>query len=247
MSGVEPCVTSESLLDVRVPHVVSRRIVHGVEYLGSPLAILVFVGISMLRHDLESVMWILAGWNVYAGLWLAFAWTFIGSMTPERTQQWANTQCEPAVGLARLRPSHLVTTMSIVVLGLFGLVFAFVLFSLASLAETGRDVLPFALSAITIFVSWSALHTAYTLYYASMYYRGETALAGTGFDFVGGDQPELVDFAYVAFTIGTTFGTSDVEVTTSLTRKHVLVHTLLSFWFTTGVLAFGVNFAVTYG
>lgn len=236
-----------STIGVHLPHTASRRIARVIEYLGSPLTVLFFIVLSFLRTDTVPVVWILAGWDLYTAIWLAFAIVFISHMTSERTQRWANNQSESTVGLDRIRPSHFVTTASIVVLSLFGLVFAFVLFALASTGTTYPDLLAFVLSWVAIVLSWLSLNTAYTLYYASLYYRNRNGTRGEGFKFAGEESPALLDFAYFAFTVGTTFGTSDVVVVSSWVRKHVLVHTLLSFWYTTGILAFVVNFAVSYG
>jgi hypothetical protein len=45
------------------------------------------------------------------------------------------------------------------------------------------------------------------------------------------------DFAYFAFSVGMTFGTTDVEVTSSGFRHVMLPHKLISFAFNTAILA----------
>jgi uncharacterized membrane protein len=50
------------------------------------------------------------------------------------------------------------------------------------------------------------------------------------------------DFLYFSFTLGTSFAASDVTVTSQAMRWHVMVHSILSFFYNTVVLAvaFGI-------
>jgi uncharacterized membrane protein len=86
------------------------------------------------------------------------------------------------------------------------------------------------------------LHTSYSLYYASRYYRSEKSYGGLAFP--GEENPRQLDFAYFAFTIGTSFAVSDVEVTESTMRRGVLAHQILSFFYNTTILALTINFVV---
>jgi uncharacterized membrane protein len=70
--------------------------------------------------------------------------------------------------------------------------------------------------------------------------RGDTAMGG-GFDFPGSPDPDYWDFLYFAFTAGMSFAASDVNVTRGAVRKVVVLHSLLSFVFNIGVLAFSIN------
>lgn len=86
------------------------------------------------------------------------------------------------------------------------------------------------------------LHTSYALYYASRYYQFKPSPGGLAFP--GEQKPRQIDFAYFAFTIGTSFAVSDVEVTDSTMRRTVLGHQILSFFYNTAILALAINFAV---
>ena len=61
-------------------------------------------------------------------------------------------------------------------------------------------------------------------------------------DFPGG-APAGVDFAYFAFTIGMTFQTSDVTISSRVLRRWVLGHAVLAFGFNTVILAMAVGAA----
>ncbi|WP_226338345.1 DUF1345 domain-containing protein [Arthrobacter sp. UM1] len=51
--------------------------------------------------------------------------------------------------------------------------------------------------------------------------------------------PTGADFLYFAMTLGSSFATSDVTVTTTRMRWHGLVHSALSFFYNAVVLAVG--------
>jgi uncharacterized membrane protein len=88
------------------------------------------------------------------------------------------------------------------------------------------------------------LHTSYSLYYASRYYRSEKSYGGLAFP--GEENPRQLDFAYFAFTIGTSFAVSDLAVTDSKMRRGVLGHQILSFFYNTAILTLSINFVVDW-
>jgi len=94
-----------------------------------------------------------------------------------------------------------------------------------------------------VVAAWGVLHTSYALYYASRYYRSEEFSGGLSFP--GEQNPRQLDFAYFAFTIGTSFAVSDVEVTDSTMRRSVLGHQILSFFYNTAILALAINLVVS--
>ena len=87
-----------------------------------------------------------------------------------------------------------------------------------------------------------ALHTSYALHYAYLYYRSKGSAGGLAFP--GEQSPDQLDFAYFAFTIGTSFAVSDVDVTDRAIRRAVLGHQILSFFFNTSILALVVNLVI---
>jgi uncharacterized membrane protein len=94
-----------------------------------------------------------------------------------------------------------------------------------------------AFAVVSIAVSWTVVHTVYTLRYARLYYTG----ADGGIDFKDGEPPCYSDFAYVAFTIGMTFQVSDTDLHGKAIRKTAMFHAILSFVFATGILASTIN------
>lgn len=91
---------------------------------------------------------------------------------------------------------------------------------------------------------WILVHTAFTLHYAHLYYR-DVPEPAWGLEFPGGKPPSELDFAYVAFTIGTSYAVSDVQVTCPQIRSMILLHSSMSFLYNTGLLAFVINLVLT--
>ena len=120
----------------------------------------------------------------------------------------------------------------------------------ATVVVSGSNELPAAesglvlvLSIATVLISWLLTHTAFTLRYAHLFYRGGPDGEG-GLEFPGGTKPDDYDFAYFAFTIGMCFQTSDVTISDRVVRRTALAHAFLSFLYNTVVLALVVNLIV---
>ena len=97
-----------------------------------------------------------------------------------------------------------------------------------------------ALCLVTVMVSWTLTHTAFTLRYAHLFYREDSEGVG-GIEFPGGGNPCYSDFAYLSFTVGMCFQVSDVTLSSRQIRQAVLLHAALSFFYNTAILAFVLN------
>lgn len=89
----------------------------------------------------------------------------------------------------------------------------------------------------TLALSWTFANLVFMLHYAHQHYWDENG----GFEFPGTPEPDYWDFLYFAFTAGMSFAASDVNVTCGAVRRTLILHTLLSFVFNIGVLAFSIN------
>ena len=116
---------------------------------------------------------------------------------------------------------------------------ALVLHQTKTLSRAETD-LHLALCVAAVVMSWLLAHSAFTLRYAHLYYRGEPKAIG-GIEFPGDGPPDDLDFAYFAFTIGMCFQVSDASVTDRLIRRTALAHALIAFAFNTVILAFSLN------
>ncbi|WP_369825076.1 DUF1345 domain-containing protein [Kitasatospora sp. Root107] len=88
-----------------------------------------------------------------------------------------------------------------------------------------------------VFMSWAGLHLMYATHYAHLYYRTSTP----GIDFNSDDPPAYSDFLYFSYNLGMTYQVSDTDVSSSLIRRVVLRHSLLSYVFGASILATTIN------
>jgi hypothetical protein len=88
-----------------------------------------------------------------------------------------------------------------------------------------------------VVLSWTVVHTVYVLRYAHIYY----SIGGHGVTFPGDEDPDYIDFAYLAFTLGMTFQVSDNAFTARRIRRTALVHCLLSYLFGAVIIATSIN------
>lgn len=105
-------------------------------------------------------------------------------------------------------------------------------------------------------LGWCTIHLMTAIHYAHMYWQpsepaGKDAAHASrfrgGFTFSETPQPCGWDFAYYAFTIGMCAQTSDTNVTTTMMRKVTLLHSIVSFFFNTVLVAATVNVVVALG
>jgi uncharacterized membrane protein len=94
------------------------------------------------------------------------------------------------------------------------------------------------LAIVSVALSWVFVHTVFGLFYAHEWHHGDKALL---FPEEKAAEPDYFDFLYFAFVIGMTFQVSDVQTRSSGMRRVVLVHGVISFLFSTVILALGVN------
>jgi uncharacterized membrane protein len=108
----------------------------------------------------------------------------------------------------------------------------------AGLAHDGGKVSTLTVVAIvTVVLSWLTVHSSFTLRYAHLYYI--EPIGGISF---GNDQdPDYMDFAYLAFTIGMTFQVSDTEISERAIRRTITRHALLSYLFGTVIVGVAIN------
>ncbi len=94
-----------------------------------------------------------------------------------------------------------------------------------------------------VILGWVLINTIFTFRYAHLYYRDHDRdkQSDRGLAFPGNEDPDYLDFAYFAFVVGMTFQVSDVQVTSRVIRRFVLLHGFISFCYNTAILALVVN------
>jgi uncharacterized membrane protein len=193
------------------------------------LAIGAAAGLTLsLRYS--SPVAVLGGWNAGGLTLLGLAWLTIATADAETTGRRA----------AEEDPGRTAVTGLVLLASLAGFLAVTVLVRSPEAIAPRHEAELVALCLLTVAVSWTLTHTAFTLRYAHLYYRDDGRSRG-GAEFPGGAPPSYLDFAYLAFTVGMTFQVSDTPVSNPHIRHTVLVHAVLSFLYSTALLAFVLN------
>lgn len=100
-----------------------------------------------------------------------------------------------------------------------------------------------ALACLTILTAWLFIQIIFTLHYAHHYYCALETGQQTGIVFPGDSVPNYDDFFYCACIIGIAGQTAEIAFSSSATRRIALVHSVLSFFFNTTLLALTINIA----
>jgi uncharacterized membrane protein len=167
------------------------------------------------------------GWDILALTYCGWVWATVWRMDAETTASHA-TREEPSRDQADLvLLGAAIASLAAVGAELFG----------AGSAPGNLKYIEAALALVSVFVSWTLVHTVFTLKYARLYYTGTPG----GIDFNGSGLPDYPDFAYLAFTIGMTFQVSDTNIKTKLIRRTALRHAWLSFPLGAVIIAACIN------
>jgi len=176
----------------------------------------------------------LAGWVPWSLVFTGWIWSSIHSLTPHQVAERA--RCEnPGRGAADL----LLLTGSVISVLAVGLVLV-----KANQHHGLAKGLLVGASLASIVLSWATVHTVFTLRYAKLYY--DDGPHG-GIDYNEREDPDYLDFAYLALTIGMTFQVSDTNLETKAIRRTALRHALLSYSFGTLIIATTINLIAGLG
>lgn len=200
-------------------------------FVSAALAVIAFF--LAARHEL--MLRVVVGWDVYAFSAVLLAGIVLSLGDPYEARRNARLQDSSATAIFALVVSA--ATVSL-------LAVALLLRSAKSLSpEKLAEYIAFSVAAILL--SWFLVHCLFALRYAHLYFANarekERKHASGGLDFPGDTTPDYSDFAYFSFVVGMTCQVSDVQVTSSLFRRLVLLHGLISFCFNTAILAMFVN------
>lgn len=199
------------------------------------LLIAVGLGLSTTLLSPASLHWLqrgLLGWNLgVLGLLISFWWIIARSNAGETA---ARADIED--------PGRSAVWLIAVAASLINLFGAIVALRLSGSLPGGHNLGWSLMSGLAVILSWVLTHTCFALRYAHQHYESDKP----GFDFPGDEDPDDMDFAYFAFTIGMCFQTSDVSIQLSNIRRTVLGHCLISFLYNTIVVALTLNLILKY-
>ncbi|MBF9219742.1 DUF1345 domain-containing protein [Hymenobacter ruricola] len=215
------------------------RLVHRVGRISARYRLLTGVALGALawtctpaspRHVSQ---WV-AAWDAFAAVTLLLIAAAIFTANAARIREVANDE----------DPSRAVAFIFVLVAAVASLLGVVALLSTTKGLSTGGFSQHVLLSMAAVFESWLLVHTIFTLRYAHIFYDTDDDAGGDtgGLEFPGQDpEPDYLDFAYFAFTIGMAAQTADVTIPGRRQRRTALLHALLSFGFNTAIVALSIS------
>jgi uncharacterized membrane protein len=170
---------------------------------------------------------VLVGWDVAAIVFIGWTWLRVGRLDGEATRTHAQREDTGRDANRALMSLAAVASLAGVILAL----------ALGYRVHGALSGVLTATAISTVIVSWTLVHTLFTLRYADLYYGGDPG----GIDFNSETPPDFRDFAYVSFTVGMTYQIADTSVTDNRLRRVVLVHSLLSYLFGAVIIGLAIN------
>jgi len=198
------------------------------------VAAAVAIGISFAPAWLKPMVRIVACYDAAVITLLILQWRVILWNSAESTRVHAASQ-DPG------RYAVFVLTLTAIA---FGFVAAFAILGRGPKTEAAEhEAIIYALGFGAVVLGWLQIHTEFAIMYAHLYYRDrdQNKESDRGLAFPSEPDPNYSDFAYFALVIGMTFQVSDVQVTARTIRKTVLAHGLISYGYSTAIIALVVN------
>lgn len=180
------------------------------------------------------------GANVFFFVYIALVLREMPALSTDFLSRRAQEADEP-VGIIFL------VTIAIVAVAVGSL---FLLMNASSVA--GPMALAFSLLSLPL--GWFTIHAMAALHYAHLYWKGDKKTEATsgrsrkpvgGLIFPGTERPCGWDFLYFSVVIGMTAQTADTNISSTPMRQAVLVHSIVSFFFNTIIVAAAVNLVVS--
>jgi uncharacterized membrane protein len=169
----------------------------------------------------------LIGWDILAVVYCSWVWSTVWRLDSKSTASHAQRE-NPGRDLADVvLLGAAVASLIAVGVVLFG----------AGHANGNLKYLQAGFALVSVFVSWTLVHTVFTLRYARLYYSGQIG----GIDFNEADPPQYSDFAYLSFTVGMTFQVSDTNIESKQIRAMALRQAWLSYPLGVVIISASIN------
>ena len=182
----------------------------------------------------RGVVLALVGWNLFVVIYVVLTWRTFGSREPEEFARRMQVRRDArSRAMRRLTPAGDGPT--------FAIESAAVAFAVVLVLPhiPGIEVHDLVLVPITLSIllsSWGLAVVSYALHYA------EHDAEAPGLEFPGTRTNTFADYRYFAVAVATTFGATDVNITTPRMRKIVNAHTLLTFVYNSVIVALLASF-----
>ncbi|MBS1644774.1 MAG: DUF1345 domain-containing protein [Bacteroidetes bacterium] len=188
--------------------------------------------LSLFGH-FDGLTHLMIGWDAFALSNLVLTWvTFLivnSSQIPE---------------VAGLQDQSRLFVFFTVIISAIASISAITLLIVSKNGASANDWPRLLLAVAGMLFSWFLIHSSFALRYAHIYYGDhpkkpeERAL---GLQFPGDNSPDYMDFVYFSFVMGMTFQVSDVTITSSTMRRFALFHSIISFFFSTIIIALTIS------
>jgi uncharacterized membrane protein len=169
----------------------------------------------------------LVGWDVFAATYVTWMWVMMSGADAAETSRLA----------AREDPGRAVVDVIVLTASVASIAAVAAVIAAGGKHGAVDPIFAAALGASSVLLTWGLVHTIFTARYARLYYTGVDG----GIDFNQDEPPSYLDFAYVAFTVGTTYQVSDTDLKTPAIRHTALRHSLLSYLFGAIIIAATIN------
>jgi uncharacterized membrane protein len=169
----------------------------------------------------------LVGWDVAAGMYVAWTWATI----------WRRDSAATARLALREDPGRATADVLLLIASVASVLAVALAITTGSSGGPGVRDARAALAVASVALSWTVVQTVFISHYARLYYSHPVG----GIDFNQDAPPRYSDFAYLAFTIGMTFQVSDTALQTSGLRAVALRQALLSYLLGAVILATTIN------
>lgn len=192
--------------------------------------IVVGVWLVLLAEDDDSTLLLLALWCVIGTLYEVVVLIVLGRAA-KRPPIAGDRPTRFEVG----RVARLVSMTATILASLIGFTAAVQVLGLHNDPDVGSitDIV----GVWSMLLAWGFLHWGFSQIYYQRFYASDVPLLR----FPGTEQPRFVDFVYFAYTLGTSFASSDVEVLGTRLRWTVLWHSVLSYFFNGLIIVLALN------
>lgn len=194
-------------------------------------AVIIYVLLS--GKELNILVKIMIAWAVFELAYIITSWIVFFTKDPGQIREEAQKE----------DGSRTYVLILILITSFFS-VFTVLLLMLSQDTKQTPHIIYIPVAVSGMLLSWIMVHTIFGFHYAHLYYGNDINDSSThagGLEFPEEKKPDYIDFAYFSFVIGMTFQVSDVDITSRIIRRMVLLHGLLSFGLNTFVVALTIN------
>ncbi|MDR6969856.1 DUF1345 domain-containing protein [Leifsonia shinshuensis] len=197
--------------------------------------IVVGVWLVVLSEDDATTLELLATWCGIGTLYLVVVLIVLGrvarrpALSDARPARWETS-----------RIARLISMVATILSSLIGLTAAIQVLALHNDPQIG-SVTDFV-GVWSMLLAWGFLHWGFSqIYYQRYFAAPEPMLRFPHPEGTPAPVPRFVDFVYFAYTLGTTFAASDVEVLATRMRWTIVWHSVLSYFFNGLIIVLALN------